>query len=66
MTCGHPVKTKPENPPDIFDGPYEMCLVCGVVMNRGFYLKRFRDMILARYRLPRSPWTAGERAEDVE
>lgn len=42
------------------------CLLCGVSYDRLPVLRRLREQILERHRLPPSPWSASERAEDSE
>lgn len=40
------------------------CLLCGLSYDRDAHWRRLELAIRARYRLPRSPWSAAERAED--
>ena len=44
---------------------WRCCLLCGEGYDRGALLDRLRAVMLERHRLPRSPWTAEERAGDA-
>ena len=43
---------------------WRRCLLCGLAYDRSRLLDRLSAAIRERYRLPPSPWTAAERAED--
>lgn len=42
------------------------CLTCGLAYDRNTMLARLREAIRERHRLPASPWSAAERAEDLD
>lgn len=46
------------------EGPLRRCLLCGVEYDRAEFLRRLERRIRDRWRLPPSPWTSQERAED--
>ena len=50
--------------PDFHEGTWRRCLLCGLAYDRSRILHRLRAGITERHRLPSSPWTAAERAED--
>jgi hypothetical protein len=63
--CDHLVYDELEN--EIGPDWWRSCVLCGVSYNRSQrVLDPFRERIRARHRLPPSPWTAAERAEDLE
>jgi hypothetical protein len=63
--CAHLTTDDPWTSPDGLVYVFRSCLLCGLLYDRGAVLVRLREAIRERHRLPPSPWSAQERAEDV-
>lgn len=44
---------------------WRSCVLCGALYNRTRVLRRLERAIRDRYALPRSPWSASERADEA-
>lgn len=71
LGCRHPLTVDLE--PTEEDDGYQvvvsqarLCLGCGSFYDRALALRQLREAIRERHRLPSSPWTPGERAEDCD
>lgn len=71
LGCRHPLTVDLE--PTEEDDGYQvvvsqarLCLGCGNFYDRALALRQLREAIRERHRLPSSPWTPGERAEDCD